>query len=161
MSVDVKGAEELKEKLQKLLREYPKVVIKAIYKEANVILKESQKLCPVDTGRLRASAYVSNPTTEEGEQFVRVGYGASYALAVHERTEVRHEGEGPGKQVSHRGGGIGPLTAEEAAHGQGIGGTGAKFLSRPVDAHRNSFASDVANRIKADPEIEEWKKGGL
>lgn len=128
MSVTVKGGDELRKKLAAIAKRAPRVAIMAIEGEAQVILAESVRLCPVDTGRLRASAYVK-PTDET---HVAIGYGAEYALAVHERTEVHHEN-----------------------------GTQAKFLSTPVDAHRHSFAADVATRIKRDERVSDFVKEGL
>ena len=129
--VKVEGSEELLEKLRALQKAFPMVVLKAITAEAHVILRESVRLCPVATGRLRASAYVAPPESSQ-EPHVRLGYGADYALPVHEMTEVHH--------------------AE---------GTGAKFLSRPIDAHRGSFAADVAERIKSDEKLADWVKETL
>jgi hypothetical protein len=127
----VKGGAELVEKLSALQKAFPKVVVKAITAEAHVILSESVRLCPVATGRLRASGYVAPPESAENPH-VRLGFGADYAVPVHEMTEVHH--------------------AE---------GTGAKFLSRPVDAHKGSFAADVAERIRSDEKVKDWVKEGL
>ena len=117
---EVRGADKVKERLRELAKEYPEAAKKAIYAEAQVIMAEAVQQTPVDTGRLRASAYVK-PEDEHGKTTVALGFGAEYALAVHERVEVPH--------------------AE---------GTGSKFLSRPVDAHRASFGHDVAERIKEE-----------
>ena len=118
---EVKGAEAIKAKLAELARRYPEAAKKALFAEANVIFAEAVRLTPVDTGRLRASAYVA-PPEQEGEKIqAKVGYGAEYSLAVHEKTEVHH--------------------AE---------GTSAKFLTRPVEAHRRSFPADMAERIKGE-----------
>jgi len=118
----VRGAEKLQERLRELAKEkYPEAIRKALFAEAQVIMAEAVQQTPVETGRLRASAYVKPPEDEHGKVKVALGFGAEYALAVHERVEVHH--------------------AE---------GTGSKFLSRPVDAHRESFAHDVAERVKED-----------
>lgn len=127
-NIEVRGTDKVLEALANVAKRAPAATIKAITGEAQVILRESVQLCPVDTGRLRQSAYVK-PTDET---HVAIGYGADYALAVHERTEAHHEN-----------------------------GTQAKFLTTPIDAHRNSFARDVADRIKADGSVSELTKGGL
>lgn len=114
--------------LEKVAKRMPAVTTKAIQAEAQVIMAESVRQCPVDTGRLRQSSYVKRK-----DEHVVIGYGVDYALAVHERTEVHH-----------------------------ADGTNAKFLSRPVDAHRHTFVSDVANRIRAtDEEAFEMAKEAL
>jgi hypothetical protein len=72
---------------------FPNLLEKAIYEEANVIFNESQKLVPVDTGALRASGFVHAPKNENNRTFVRVTYGgpaAHYALYVHENLYSTH-----------------------------------------------------------------------
>lgn len=54
-----------------------------------MIQYEAQKLTPVDTGNLKASAY-TNPVVT-GEPAVSVGFTASYALAVHEDLQMPHD----------------------------------------------------------------------
>lgn len=62
---------------------------KAMQKAAMYIKRESQRLTPVDTGRLRRSARV----TKVGKGFdvvVGVSYNTDYAVYVHERLDVFH-----------------------------------------------------------------------
>jgi hypothetical protein len=126
--VEVRGTGKVLAALEQLARQYPKAVMKAVTAEGAELLRESVRLCPVDTGRLRASAYEK----PKDETHIVLGYGADYALAVHEKTEVHHEN-----------------------------GTQAKFLSAPIDAHRHTFASEVAQRIKSDGGMDEIVKGTL
>ena len=80
--------------IARIPQEMPHVLEKAIYEEAWVIFKESQKLVPVDTGALRASGFVHAPKKENDRVFVRVTYGgpaAHYALYVHENLYARHD----------------------------------------------------------------------
>ena len=44
---------------------------------------EAQKLCPVDTGNLRSSAFVTTGRSRSGP-YAKIGFGAYYAVYVHE-----------------------------------------------------------------------------
>lgn len=59
----------------------------AIYGQAIALaeLINRKGMCPVDTGRLRASLYVTLPGRNGDRVECQVGYGASYAADVHER----------------------------------------------------------------------------
>jgi hypothetical protein len=77
----------------------------------------SQKVVPVDTGNLKNSAFTN--VEWHGPKIVgAVGYGAAYAVFVHERT-IHYSRAG-------RGGGF---VGKEIQHGKG---TGAKFLEGPM-----------------------------
>lgn len=57
----------------------------AIYMFATNVISTSLKLAPADTGYLRASRYVRRPVVDASGRFdVEVGYGAPYAIHVHE-----------------------------------------------------------------------------
>lgn len=63
----------------------------ALYREGLRILAQSLRLVPVDTGRLRATGYVSPPTSKMFVgQVVEVGYGTQYAPRQHEDVSLRH-----------------------------------------------------------------------
>lgn len=53
-----------------------------------IIQRESQRLVPIKTGNLRASAYTRK--SPNNPKVVEVGYGAAYALYVHENLEAHH-----------------------------------------------------------------------
>ena len=57
------------------------------------IFDESQRLVPVDTGKLKASGFVNARMTQKGAK-VDIGYGKGnrpdYAMMVHERLESAH-----------------------------------------------------------------------
>lgn len=75
-----------------------------LYLEAQGIISQSQQLCPVDTGALRSSGYVEEPTREGDVMRVELGYGGpaskrnpktgeatdDYAVFVHENLEAHH-----------------------------------------------------------------------
>ena len=61
----------------------------AVLESAETVKETSQALCPVATGALRESA-VTAAEVQSDVVTAAVGYTASYALAVHEKTEIRH-----------------------------------------------------------------------
>jgi len=60
----------------------------AIYTAGLFVKGSAQKLTPIDTGALKASAYV-RPLKGSGVG-VRVGFTQNYAVFVHERVELFH-----------------------------------------------------------------------
>lgn len=122
MSVEIKGAEEIREKLRKLAVGHKEATRAALHQEGLALMAEAVKRTPVDTGRLRASAY-AEPSPESDSRLVeKVGFGAEYALAVHERTEAHHE------------------------VGQ------AKFLTSALDERQSGFSERMAERVKKNLE---------
>lgn len=93
---------------------YRRAVGGALLLEASRIEAVSIREVPVDTGRLRATAFVTPPDTTIRAVSVQFGYGTEYAVPVHERTEVQHR---TGK---------------------------AKFLSDPVNAAESGAARRIA-----------------
>jgi len=92
--IKIKGIKEVK----KNLREYPyktlKALGKATYEESQIILGESKKQCPVDTGTLRSTGHVTEPKYTKSSVEIQIGYGgaaAPYAIYVHERLDLRHK----------------------------------------------------------------------
>ena len=89
--LDIEGIDIVSKNLESKLVEVKLVLKDEIYRMGQHLRSESVKQCPVNTGRLRASATVT-PVKEEGDTFyVEVGYGTDYAIYVHERTELRHK----------------------------------------------------------------------
>jgi len=87
ITVEVKGTEELQRALEKLGERAQAELGKALYAEAELIMTESKKQVPVDTGTLRSTGHVKQPETKRGSVEVELGYGgpaAPYAAAVHE-----------------------------------------------------------------------------
>lgn len=58
-------------------------LVAALYQEGLDLDAKSVRLCPVDTGRLRSTHFVSPPVNKNRPR-VEVGYGTNYALYVHE-----------------------------------------------------------------------------
>ena len=114
------GAAELRRELRRLQKAYPEAVQAGLVEEAYAIEAASVALVPVDTGRLRATHYVSAPEEKGDDVTVEIGYGTDYAVYVHERLELTHKSP-----------------------------TQAKFLQQPLEAARSGFFARLAARIRA------------
>jgi hypothetical protein len=88
----VVGLPKLFKALDSAATAYPNALSAAIFQKGLAIIADSVKRTPVDTGRLRASAYASPP---DFAGTVEIGYGVTYAVPVHERVEVFHPVGGP------------------------------------------------------------------
>ncbi len=65
----------------------------ALYAEAELIMTESKRECPVDTGALRDTGHVEQPEISGDQVTVQMGYGgpaAPYAVYVHENLTAQH-----------------------------------------------------------------------
>ncbi len=95
----------------------------AIHDAMIPVFEESQRLVPVDKGPLKASGFL-DVGVEAGKPTVRIGYGAggfpSYAIAVHERTDLHHESP-----------------------------TQAKFLEAALDSQIFAFMNRVVKNVSA------------
>lgn len=122
ITVEVKGTKELQRALEKLGKQALPEAGKALYAEAELIMTDSKKQCPVDTGTLRSTGYVEQPEASGDQVTVQMGYGgpaAPYAIWVHERLDLRHN----------------PPTK-------------AKFLEDPVKAAAPKLPARLAKRLK-------------
>ena len=93
ISVDFKGSDEVMKHLTKLQERAPNALGKALYEEANDILRASLILVPVDTGVLKGSGLVENPQMHGSEVSVAIGYGgaaSAYAEVQHEELSFKH-----------------------------------------------------------------------
>lgn len=122
ITVEVKGTEKLRRALAELGEWALAEAGKALYAEAELIMTESKKQCPVDTGTLRGTGHVEQPEESGDRVTVQMGYGgpaAPYAIWVHERLDLRHN----------------PPTK-------------AKFLEDPVKAATPKLPARLAKRLK-------------
>lgn len=145
----------MRERLKKIAATYPKRVGQALYIEAQIIMTEAKKRCPVapDGGTLRASGFVHKPeytagsfvgpltanAPSRGSWGVTLSFGGAadaYALAVHEHMSEHS----PWPWI------VAELT------GRGIhwnaAGTGPKFLEGPINEAAPRLLTRVGNRIK-------------
>jgi hypothetical protein len=60
-----------------------------LYLEALAIIRKSMRQVPVETGRLRSTAFVTLPDRSKNPR-LRMGYGTEYGIYVHERTDAEH-----------------------------------------------------------------------
>ena len=89
----LRGDKQLKAALRKRGREAPKILARALFREAEPIMTKSKRLVPVDTGALRSSGHVEPPEIRGKRVRVFLVYGgasAEYAVFVHENTNARH-----------------------------------------------------------------------
>lgn len=80
-------------KLRRIAKDFPSVVERALYQEAQIEMTESKRRVPVDTGVLRASGHVQEPVRKGTNISVTLAYGGaaeSYAVIVHEDLEALH-----------------------------------------------------------------------
>lgn len=107
--------------LKKLREQFPDKVAAALYQEAQVEAKECKRLCPVDTGALRASIHVEGPFRDGRAISAKIVAGDAsidYALVVHEDLEAIHK------------------------NGE------AKFIERPLDESAPYMPARLAARIE-------------
>ena len=93
MANEVKGARELQAKLERLASETPNEVLRALFEEASIEMKESMRRTPVDTGALRASHELKKAQSgrDVAVTITVGGPAAPYAIPVHENLEAHHE----------------------------------------------------------------------
>ena len=89
MKLRITGIERTLQRLDEVRKAGPRAVLYALYEFGQRVMDESQKHAPVQTGELKASAYVSHPEQFGGEERVEVGYGADHAVAQHETMSGR------------------------------------------------------------------------
>lgn len=95
----LKGVEEMKAKFRRFARNLPNEVMRALYIEMQIELKEVIKRTPVDDGPLRASIHLRGPFQLKksdsgwGKVWVTIAAGgpaAPYAVYVHEDPDAIH-----------------------------------------------------------------------
>lgn len=89
MSFTVSSMRQVKKAVEQLGKKYEKKLAKALYIAGLFIQAESQKIVPVDTGFLRASAFTRIKKDNFG-YVCEVGYRAHYAIYVHENLNAKH-----------------------------------------------------------------------
>lgn len=115
-------------------------------KRAGLFLqRQSQKLVPVDTGNLKASAF----TRAEGRGFkinVFVGYTAFYALYVHENPEIWPPGmrlKGQPREAPKKG-----MKGFRGYYWDPQGRAQPKFLEAPARRHRQELRRMIMDSMK-------------
>lgn len=106
-------------------------VAAGLYRTGVRILNRSQELVPVDTGRLKGSGRVLQPEVEGDRVTVTVGYGADYALIVHEihPTKSKYLEQAAGEELRE----IGPTVAASITRARKLPGGGVEFFEETLD----------------------------
>lgn len=81
------GLQKILSNLDKEAKRIEGLTMAGLFEAGLKVQKVAQDRTPVDTGNLKGSAY----TRKEGELSVVVGFGAAYAIYVHENLEAHHE----------------------------------------------------------------------
>ena len=88
------GADKALKDLTKIEAFTPNAFAQALFQEAQIEATECKKLCPVDTGNLRASIHVEGPERSGRRIWCYVvagGIAETYALIVHEDLFAIHK----------------------------------------------------------------------
>jgi len=148
----VAGDKQVKARLMSLERDFPNATAAALYQEGGEIFNLSQEQVPVDNGDLRQSGVLK--VVRRGDGFVvLIGYGAAYALRIHEATEYDANRVEPGKD-SVDGRTTGKSKFLEDPYLQLIGGIEGRL------AKRAKMLLGIAGDISSLPDIKGRKKGG-
>lgn len=87
----LKGDDKIIKKLRKLVKTAPEAVTIGMVAGGEFVMSGAVERVPVDTGRLRQTAYVAPPEAlGTNDDIVECGFGTAYAIPVHEKTNVSH-----------------------------------------------------------------------
>ena len=98
-TIQIKGTEALIANLKIYDKNMTDAVADGLRKFGGLVESESTRRVPVDTGELRSRVFNEGPMKDGAEYTQVVGYekfggdwslGNAYAVAVHERVEIRH-----------------------------------------------------------------------
>lgn len=91
ISMELRGLRDLKLALDAKAEQYASGMQAGLGKAGLYLLRESQRLVPIQTGNLRGSGFVRRqPGTSGLQTVVLVGYTAEYAIYVHENLDAYH-----------------------------------------------------------------------
>jgi hypothetical protein len=88
MSVRVEGVEDVLNNLNSEIGKIEGKTMAGLLEAGFIVQADAQRKAPIDTGNLRGSAYTRK--TIDGSMSVEVGFGAAYALWVHENMDSYH-----------------------------------------------------------------------
>jgi len=121
VKIDITGQNKVISRLQSLGDTSTRALAAALYQEGEQLIAEAKQETPVDTGALRASGHVQQPTINGRQVEVVAGFGgvaAPYAVYVHEDLTKHHP----------------------------VGN--AKFLENPAKRRASGMADRVASRLE-------------
>ena len=137
--------------IKKLRATHPPLVKKARIgcKRAGLVLQAaSQKICPVQFGNLKASAFTRDVSTLNNVDVI-VGYTATYAVYVHENLNAKHGKEfnmAYSEQIS-RGGSSKNKKRHRTWFNRGENQQ-AKFLEKPAREMRAELLAIIYSSVK-------------
>ncbi len=127
------NAKSVMRKFKRLSKEGQKQLERGLVKGGFFLQRKSQQMVPVNTGNLKASAFLkkegSGRTTE-----VRVGYTAKYALWVHEMPMKLKGQKRKGKKAKGK-------------YWDPQGRASNKFLEKPARMYRKEIKQIIENQI--------------
>lgn len=91
IDIKIKGIERTQQRLRDVRKHAPEAIVIGMMALGEKIMSDAVARVPVDTGRLRQTAYVAPPSMTGEAGSIELGFGTDYAVQVHERTEVPHE----------------------------------------------------------------------
>lgn len=92
ITVECTCPEEIAELMRQFANDFPQETSASSWEELRLVMNESQTLCPVEFGNLRASGYVSDPVVlADGTILLSIGYSSEYAVYVHEIVTNYHK----------------------------------------------------------------------
>jgi len=86
----ITGTKRVMERLDYYSKRCPEAVIAGLMELGERVAADAVERTPVDSGRLRSTAYVAPPEMGGRGRSVEVGFGTDYAVHVHENTSARH-----------------------------------------------------------------------
>lgn len=90
----LKNADAVRAKLRAFRDKFPDEVMRALYLETEVEVKEAKRRTPVDEGTLRGTVHQQGPTRNFRHIYTLIvagGPAAPYAIYVHEDPDVFHK----------------------------------------------------------------------
>lgn len=125
----VDSMEEVRRSIDRVVREFPKAMSEALFREAKEIKRQADPLTPFREGYLRRQNYVNEPVARPGAVEIGFGNRAEYGAAVHNIPEPPAKSEG-GRSAHH-------------VHGQW------HFISDPVTNTEEGRTGRIADAIDA------------
>lgn len=148
--------DKVQKRLDELLARNRGAVDAALYEEGFAVDALAAKKVPVDTGRLRATHYVTPPERmASGGSVVEIGFGTDYAVFVHEDTGARHttgEAKFLEKAFAERAAGFAERLAKRATRndrtGVGVRALAPRAPTSPQDPGPLASAQNIATERK-------------
>lgn len=135
MGLNIKGLTSMLALLHRMAKNADQAFGAALHAQGLKIMANAKKMVPVDTGKLKGSGFVESPKMSGGKPVVVIGFGAEYALAVH---------ESPGTLKGE------PRTGERSKgrYWDPQGQAQPKFLQKAIDRAKSDFDDEAASLMQ-------------